>query len=414
MSKMHLDLKAIREKNKMSVQDIYERTRLTDEMIRLIETGEIYSRPDANKTYMRSFTRTYARAIGISDEDIATALDYQDADMYEGFLAEKYLGAGPGSEKKTASGKPDKSKPAEESSVADKIRKPGGFRSGISGGFGKEMDQEKEKKSGAETHAESESRKKAGTENIPASGPDSEDDYGTGDEFEHEDDPGTTATGTASIFSPTIPESATYPATGKPADGDINWADVNRKIVPGSRRNGVLVVVGIIGIILITVLIYLVAGTNEPDADLAVAPGPRLDQLPSDTLGAPLSPDTEQLAAALPDTLRLTVYAARGNLEPVRILSDLYNLQRPFWIEAGHAMQFEFMQEIQIRGNLERMILMYEDRVITDFQAIDTENRVIRISREQFLRDPTMRSFSSEDMPDDLPRPVGIQVSPRL
>ncbi|TVQ14648.1 MAG: hypothetical protein EA364_04040, partial [Balneolaceae bacterium] len=92
----------------------------------------------------------------------------------------------------------------------------------------------------------------------------------------------------------------------------------------------------------------------------------------------------------------------------------LFNIQRPYWIETGRAMQFEFLQDIQIRGNIERMILMYNDRVITDFQLYDPENRVIRISREQFLRDPTMRSFSTGEMPDDLPGPVEIMARPQL
>jgi hypothetical protein len=470
MSKMHLDLKAIREKNKLSIQDIYEKTRLSEEMIRLIETGEIYNRPDANKTYLRSFSRTYAKAIGINDQDMVTALEYQEADMYEGFLAEKYLGEGRGVSDIKTEETPDSKKAAGESSVADKIKKPEGFRSGIPGGYGKEIDKENEKKSGAgsgksqapgsdsgsasgsgtgsvsgsdtgsgsETDAGgvtgpesrtgagtySESLKKAGMYKSPPgsreSGSDtySSDNEGVGEVKRMSDKPRdddsddsyeTVTTATASIFTPSIPESETVKGYSSTGEGTVNWADVNRKIVPDDRSNSILIILGIIGILLIAFLIYLFGGSGDSDTGQATVTGPQLEQpLGSDTLSAPLTPDTEQLAAALPDTLVLTIYAARGNLEPVRVLSDLYNLQRPFWIESGRAMRFEFIQEIQIRGNLERMILMYEDRVITDFQNIDPENRVIRISREQFLRDPTMNSFTTEEMPDNLPRPTEI------
>ena len=192
---------------------------------------------------------------------------------------------------------------------------------------------------------------------------------------------------------------------------------MNKKIVSRKDGNGLLIFLGLLGIVLVAALIYMLSTANgdESGAGVATVPGARLEQpLASDTPGAPVSPDPAQLAAALPDTLVLTVYAARGNLEPVRILSDLFNIQRPYWVEAGRAMQFEFLQDIQIRGNLERMILMYDDRIITDFQQYDAENRVIIFSREQFLRDPTMRSFTTDVMPDNLPGPVEIVERPQL
>jgi hypothetical protein len=425
MSKMHYDLKAIREKRRMSIQDIYEKTRLSEEMIRMIESGEIYTRPDANKTYLRSFSRTYARALGISDEDIVTALDYQDADMYEGFLAEKYLGAGGSGEKQAPPDDADEKKPSSDSSVAGKIRKPEGFRTGISGPPAKQSEQDK--KDRPANQGDSESKRKVKSHKFPSFEPDSDFDDGdnvgdvkklgetSGADDKDSDSSGPASTDSASIFSPAVPDSKTVSASGSTEDGPIDWADVNRKIVPVNRGNGILISFGIIGIILIAFLIYFIINLENADNDAALMPGDgSVQMLPSDTLDAPLSPDTGQLAAALPDTLRLTVYAARGNLEPVRVLSDLFNSQRPYWIETGRAMQFEFVQEIQVRGNLERMILMYEDRVFTEFQSIDPENRLIRISREQFLRDPTMQSFSSEDMPDDLPRPAEILERPQM
>ncbi|MFU8858815.1 MAG: helix-turn-helix domain-containing protein [Cyclonatronaceae bacterium] len=423
MSTLHQDLKAIRKKNRMSVQDVYEKTRISEENIRLIESGELYTRPDANKIYLRSFTRTYGKAVGVSDEDITTALDYMEADMYEGFLAEKYLGSKP---------------------VSGKIppKPPFPLNPGLGKQHGNHPDITPEKSKGRQSNtplfdtaggAETDEGDKPSTTSPGDSSDTGHTAADTGHTAADETEPyeksvppsrkadtkhtRRISTRTTSIFRPELPDPETLSTTDDPSEGSLDWGGVNRKIVSRKDGNGLFIFLGLVGVLLIVVLIYLLStGTgDDTDADVATVPGPRLEQpLASDTLAAPLTPDPSQLAAALPDTLILTIYAARGNLEPVRVLSDLYNIQRPYWVEAGRAMQFEFLQDIQVRGNLERMILMYDDRVITDFQEYDPENRVISISREQFLRDPTMRSFSTDVMPDDLPGPVEIIERPRF
>ena len=446
----------------MSVQDVYEKTRISEENIRLIESGELYTRPDANKIYLRSFTRTYGKAVGVSDEDITTALDYMEADMYEGFLAEKYLGGKPASAKippkppfplNPGLGKPQGKQPDDTRSRSK--GRPGDAPLFDSAG-GMEIDDDDKPPTGSTGDADEtgssgtvqQAGNGAGAGSKPdpdtgksaekTTGPASETSPGSASKDTGHTAPGKTepfeksgpssrqsdfkrtrhiSTRTTSIFTPVLPESETMSTSDDPADGSVDWAGVNKKLVSRNDGNGLLIFLGLVGILLIVVLVYLLGTSigDGTDADVATTPGPRLEQpLASDTLAAPLSPDPAQLAAALPDTLILTIYAARGNLEPVRILSDLYNIQRPYWVEAGRAMQFEFLQDIQVRGNLERMILMYDDRVITDFQEYDPENRVIRISREQFLRDPTMRSFSTDVMPDDLPDPVEIIERPRF
>ena len=431
---MHQDLKAIRENQRMSTQDVYEKTRISAENIGLIESGELYTRPDANKIYLRSFTRTYAKAVGVSDEDITTALDYMEADMYEGFLAEKYLGSTQAPAQAPAAPKLPPKPPFPKNPASDKPagQKAGGDRDVRAGKRSDAPlfdtsdtddyhDDAAQTGPGGDTTAIDTAGTDAGKISGPESGPSRE--PGQYPAFEPSP-PRTenkkirrTSTRTTSIFAPVVPGREPLSPTDDPADGSVDWADVNKKIVSRKDGNGLLIFLGLLGIVLVAALIYMLSTANgdESGAGVATVPGARLEQpLASDTPGAPVSPDPAQLAAALPDTLVLTVYAARGNLEPVRILSDLFNIQRPYWVEAGRAMQFEFLQDIQIRGNLERMILMYDDRIITDFQQYDAENRVIIFSREQFLRDPTMRSFTTDVMPDNLPGPVEIVERPQL
>jgi hypothetical protein len=489
MSTLYQDLKAIREKQRMTILDVYERTRITEENIRLIESGEMFTREDVNKIYMRSFTRTYGRAVGISDEDIVTALDYMEADMYEGFLAQKYLGIDlratshtqTGSSTRPPAGEPGKPaggmvppsppfrvshdpKPGEPPSTAGGAKPPKknnihldeygeiipdeepasdeGTVTGSSAIFSPTIPESptpglKGTTGPAESSAKTGTAGSTKSTGTPGShstrrgdSPSSSSSSSSAPSPSPSSTPAPSPTSTSSSSSSPSPSSSVSasPSTSSSSqpsastrtsgsDGSVNWADVSRKMSPGRNGNGLLILLAVVAVALIGVLIYLLSTSGEDaGADTAAirTPGTEL-ALPSDTTMAPAAPDPALLAAALPDTLVLTIYAARGNLEPVRILSDVFNnIQRPYWVEAGKAMQFEFVQEIQIRGNLERMIILYDGRMITDFDTFDSRNRLIRISREQFLRDPTLGSFTTGSLPEGLPGPSEIMERPRF
>ena len=77
-----------------------------------------------------------------------------------------------------------------------------------------------------------------------------------------------------------------------------------------------------------------------------------------------LDSTTLQNLAQFPDTLQIVVYAAYDKLEPVRIGSDLRESVYPIWIEQGEAYYFDFNQEITIRGQLRRMLILFNNNVI--------------------------------------------------
>ncbi|TVQ09272.1 MAG: helix-turn-helix domain-containing protein, partial [Balneolaceae bacterium] len=233
---MHQDLKAIREKQRMSVQDVYERTRISAENIGLIESGELYTRPDANKIYLRSFTRTYAKAVGVSDEDITTALDYMEADMYEGFLAEKYLGEKPAPAsskvppkppfpKNPMPDKPSEKKAAENGDVQPGRRSDGPLFDSSAGG---EDDAAGQAGSGEDHTASGKPGKDTGTPT----------DHGNDIAHESRQESATTpepdrsqhkkirrtSTRTTSIFAPSIPDRESLSTTDEPTDSSVDWA----------------------------------------------------------------------------------------------------------------------------------------------------------------------------------------------
>ena len=67
MSVLSQELCALRKERKLSIQDVYEKTRIDVQTIEAIEDGSIFHHEDKNKPYLRSFIRTYAKAIQVAD-----------------------------------------------------------------------------------------------------------------------------------------------------------------------------------------------------------------------------------------------------------------------------------------------------------------------------------------------------------
>lgn len=89
----------------------------------------------------------------------------------------------------------------------------------------------------------------------------------------------------------------------------------------------------------------------------------------ADTLAAPelrepaarlQSPDVP----AFGDTLTVVLYAAFDKLEPVRITSDFNWKTNPFWLDEGEAGYFQFRDTLLIRGQYSRMLLLFNNHVI--------------------------------------------------
>lgn len=66
----------------------------------------------------------------------------------------------------------------------------------------------------------------------------------------------------------------------------------------------------------------------------------------------------------LGDTLTVVLYAAFDRLEPVRVTSDLNWRTNPFWMEQGEAYNFDFSDTLLVRGQYSRMLLMFNGHVI--------------------------------------------------
>jgi len=412
MSKLHEDLVAIRKSQKLSVQDLHDKTRLAMHTIQQIEDGSIFD-AENNKTYTRSYVRTYARGLGMDDADLIQALDLREAGMYEGSLLIKYTGQTPSPDSSaTSAGKTASS----AQNTPDKKTRPGDNDSDPDAADAKAIPTPGKSTPGAtkpepstQTRPEAASKKEAPDKSQKEGEPRVLDGSTIG--------PGKTG--------PINIRSAQHTPPPPPTSADVNWSDLSRNASrPGKNIPVVPIAGGIIILLLIIAGIFWLINSNGEPADASGltpetetsaeirTPGSEFDELLADTLDAPVPPDPARAgAAALPDTLEVVVYAATGNLEPFRVRSDTFENRRPYWIEQGIGMRIAFVEEMTLTGNFNRMIVMYQDRVITEFDEID-ENGERIIRRSQFENDPTLESFTEAGLPQGVPEPREIRERP--
>jgi hypothetical protein len=365
MASLHADLLAIREKSGFSIADIHAKTKTPVEVIQEIEKGSIFEKSDRQKTYVRSFIRTYAKAIGIKDEDMIRALDAFEAGGYTGGLRKKYI---------------------PETTHADLEDQDEGFDA-------------------------------VAIKDITS---DNED---TGIVR-----PGPTSTIGSDEFSRPDPSRLHNRVTPPPPKLDtVDWAKYSDGFTVISSpifKYFLILLAGVI--ILITVYFsydYLtiwqntdtenersaaLTGQNEPNELIVIPPDGFTDGTLDDTTLA-----TESVAPpTLPDTLLIIVYATSGKLEPIRVTSDINGIRSPYWIEQNEAMRFDFLNQIDIQGPTDRFILLINGHVITDLDSASRGINELRITRDFLLLKPELFNQPAPPLPEGLNEPRVIRDRP--
>lgn len=92
-----------------------------------------------------------------------------------------------------------------------------------------------------------------------------------------------------------------------------------------------------------------------------------------------------QNLAQFPDTLQIVIYAAYEKLDPVRVGSDLRDSVFPLWMEQGEAYYFDFNEEITIRGQFSRMLILFNNTVIEapEERFPGVQENTVRLTRER-------------------------------
>lgn len=394
MASLGQDLKTIREKEGLTLEQIYEQTRIPVHVLEAVEADRIAEDVEHNTTYVRSFIRTYAKALGIEESLIVTCLDRSEEGTYSGELLKQKAG-------RTA--------PTESNSPKSS-----------------------ETTSGKSPTGAAKRSRSAGTTAKRGDETDS-----TGDE-ETKTTPSDSKPLKAGFGRPQAPKAR----TSVPDTSSVNWADMGKKFSNINRRSPIWLLVLMIIVIVSGVALYFVysseseptVATSQANQELPATLLPdstALDttlnqsatadttatttpQTQPDTLSQPTQPAQTGNIAASGDTLYLDIYAAYDKLEPVRVISDINNRLSPYWIEKGEAMRFEFTDSLKLRGQYGRMILLMNGHVIRDFLAkyYDREERFVEIYREDFT-EPKWRQTPPDTLPvPNVPSPSVIKERP--
>ena len=363
MASLHSDLLAIREKSGLSVSDINQKTKTPENVIHEIEKGSIFDKAEKQKTYIRSFIRTYAKAIGIKDEDMIRALDAQESGNYAGGLRKKYL-------PETLEVSPDLEDPDEIITPSNDVAEEG-------------------------------------------------EDFGLVK-------PGPTSTIGIDEYSRPDPSRQHNRVTPPPPKLEsVDWAKYNDNIVSLNSSALLYVFIAVIVVLIGVGGYYGYAYFSENMASNSEVDSPIISGL--DTNGqieneSPVLADSILVtspeipasvsAVQLPDTIFVIVHAANDKLEPIRVTSDVNNSRSPYWIEFNEAMRFDFYNQIAIEGQLDRMAIFVNGHLISEMDSIRTGERNIVITREFLSRRPYIFTEESPDLPEDVVPPTVIRDRP--
>ncbi|KPP95167.1 MAG: helix-turn-helix domain protein [Bacteroidetes bacterium HLUCCA01] len=372
MALLNEDLVSVREAAGLKPNDIFEKTRIPLNIIDEIERGTIFTNRNHQLTYIRSYVRSYAKAIGIHEDDIVEALDQHQADRYEGLLAQKYLHSEP-----LTDNVPDQKK-SEDTAIQSAGGKPSSTAT-----------------LGENEYSRPDPRKNYNQQTMPPPGLES-----------------------------------------------VDWAGVGRKAAVG--KGSPMIYAGLISILaLIALLVYFLFirpsgdpvvenntdsmqnGTElpvsvQPESDTPDEPvTPAADPQPEEELSpvaalpsAPVRPTTNPVSGALPDTLQIVLHAAIDKLEPVRVTSDVNNVRSPYWIEAGQAMRFEFIDSIRIEGQLTRMAIWINGNHFADIMEYSTGDRTLELSREALSQYAELFSAPGDFTSQTIDSPIEITDRP--
>ncbi len=360
MPSLGKDLVKIREHLGFTVQDIQSATKIPLSTLQSIEDDSIFDNSTEIQTYIRSFVRTYGRKLKLDDQLVVEALDALEVGGYNHHLLKAYPELAPPS-----------SKPAEKEIPKDKKDKPDVVSSD---------DAINESESGDQPEVSYQKETPAPQKKTSSSEP--------------------------------------------PNVRNINWADMGKRFST-NRNNAPVRLIGIGLIVLVVIFLMYYIFTNDffvtDDTQINVSPPVPEETIQEGETGIPLditeTPDQQPetaIPAELEETLYLTIYAATGRLEPVRVWSDLKPRIDPYWLEEGIAFNFEFSDTIRVRGQYSNMLLFLNGHRIDNFRQehFNAEENAVELTRDIFEAEPKWASPIPFELPPNIAEPDSIADRP--
>lgn len=379
MASLGRDLAHIRKEQGLSLEDIYEATKIPIKILESIEDDSIFTDAENNATYIRSYVRGYAKALSIDEKQIIYALNKVEKNDYSGSLQSLF------------EEQPDDSYEDSEEDDADEESKdsdePGDDRM---------------------VH-----------DHSPEFQPDQTD---------------------LSEDSSEAPKSSPLPKADHPDVESVDWADMGRKFQPlKSVRSRTWAGIFITLLIITAAVSFFYFYETDPASTEAAGNQTTTQQeespeqkVSTDSLELDIVPSSEtndtseqqpvttaddipnEALSALPDTLSVVLYAAYGRLEPVRVYTDIMDDINPYWIEQGEAIRFNFVNELNIRGQFSRLVLLLNGHPVQNLREnfYNPDTRLLEINRSYFENDPQWLQPAPDSLEIDAPPPTTIKSRP--
>lgn len=315
------DLASIRKEQGLTLEEIQSSIKIPLHILKSIENDSIFDHPEHNQTYIRSFIRSYAKALKIEDKDIVDALDSYEAGIYNHDLLES-----PDSDAEPVTEEPTLINEGSDEPEFDltKVTPP-------------EI-KEKEQKAAPNV------------ENVNWAD--------MGKRFSLQDSGSKVKVVVGGIFIFIV----ILFGFGYYFWDDIGgWFDFSDPEIVSNTQGT-------------TPPPILDEQEEEPETTNESESGvptqlpetPPTQNTPEevDSQNNPITGFQTEAITQLGDTLTAIVYAAYDKLEPVRVTSDFNGRTNPFWMEQGQAFKFDFRDSLLVRGQYSRMLLLFNGHVI--------------------------------------------------
>jgi cytoskeletal protein RodZ len=217
-------------------------------------------------------------------------------------------------------------------------------------------------------------------------------------------------------------DQSSFEPTPPPEVRTVNWADLGRKISTVQKPKSIwLISIGIIVIIAIIVAFVIFESDFFSESDQSVSKNAQTEVTPPDieTENGPAldfseTPSETEQDQPLPDTLYLSIYAASGNLDPVRVWSDLKPRIDPYWVDQGVMLRFEFSDSIRVRGRYSQMLMFLNGHLIENFRQehFNPEVNMVELNRSFFESELKWRTPVPLEVPEAMAEPDSIANRP--
>ena len=340
MASLGKDISKIRQDKNLTIEQVHEQTRIPVHILNTIEKGSLFEDIDENKTYIRSYVRSYAKALGIQNERIISCLNKAEAGDYNGELL-------------SPSGSLEDQATMTTESKTGETQTPEDSNANMETGAGVDV-------GGAESQKKQKPKQKKSQSSLSKHW------------------------------------SYDQSAQTEPSVHSLNWAKVGDDVTSFRDFSIINAVLIIFALFVLGGVIYFFVfrgeqapvdslSTTEPSGTALSVDSLDKEFITIDTANSDESTEPQQLEG-LQDTLTLVIYAAYEKLEPVRVNSDVTQDTLPYWIEKGEAMRFDFIDSIQVSGQFNRMELLFQGHVIQNFREkfYQPLARLLVLSRNDF------------------------------